>query len=81
MNLPFSYRGPGSNRHGHHCPQDFKSGVSTYSTTAAFVENYLFLRKAVQRYCFFLKYASIFHFFSHFFYKNHKKLAYMRNFM
>ena len=27
--------GPGSNRHGHYCPQDFKSGVSTNSTTGA----------------------------------------------
>jgi hypothetical protein len=29
------YLGPGSNRHGHYCPQDFKSGVSTNSTTEA----------------------------------------------
>ena len=29
------YSEPGSNRHGHYCPQDFKSGVSTYSTIRA----------------------------------------------
>ena len=31
--------GPGSNRHGHYCPQDFKSGVSTNSTTGAPTKN------------------------------------------
>ena len=31
--------GPGSNRHGHYCPQDFKSGVSTNSTTGAYLLN------------------------------------------
>ena len=31
----FPYSKPGSNRHGHYCPQDFKSGVSTYSTIRA----------------------------------------------
>ena len=31
--------GPGSNRHGHYCPQDFKSGVSTNSTTGALTKN------------------------------------------
>ena len=31
----FLYSKPGSNRHGHYCPQDFKSGVSTYSTIRA----------------------------------------------
>ena len=35
--------GPGSNRHGHYCPQDFKSGVSTNSTTGAT------LKKTLQR--------------------------------
>ena len=30
-----SYPEPGSNRHGHYWPQDFKSGVSTYSTIRA----------------------------------------------
>ena len=30
-----AYPKPGSNRHGHFCPQDFKSGVSTYSTIRA----------------------------------------------
>ena len=29
------YSEPGSNRYGHYCPQDFKSGVSTYSTIRA----------------------------------------------
>ena len=29
------YSKPGSNRHGHYWPQDFKSGVSTYSTIRA----------------------------------------------
>ena len=36
--LPYNsllYSKPGSNRHGHFCPQDFKSGVSTYSTIRA----------------------------------------------
>ena len=33
----FQYSKPGSNRHGHCCPQDFKSGVSTYSTIRAAV--------------------------------------------
>ena len=32
-----SYYWPGSNRHEHCCPQDFKSCVSTYSTTVAFL--------------------------------------------
>lgn len=31
------YPEPGSNRHGHYWPQDFKSGVSTYSTIRAAV--------------------------------------------
>jgi len=31
------YYWPGSNRHEHCCPQDFKSCVSTYSTTVAFL--------------------------------------------
>ncbi len=31
----FWYPEPGSNRHGHCCPQDFKSGVSTDSTIRA----------------------------------------------
>ena len=31
----FVYSEPGSNRYGHFCPQDFKSGVSTYSTIRA----------------------------------------------
>ena len=31
----FWYSKPGSNRYGHYCPQDFKSGVSTYSTIRA----------------------------------------------
>ena len=31
----FPYSKPESNRHGHCCPQDFKSGVSTYSTIRA----------------------------------------------
>ena len=31
------YSKPGSNRHGHYWPQDFKSGVSTYSTIRAAV--------------------------------------------
>ena len=31
----FRYSEPGSNRYGHYCPQDFKSGVSTYSTIRA----------------------------------------------
>ena len=35
----FSCPGPGSNRHGHCCPQDFKSGVSTNSTTGAPTKN------------------------------------------
>ena len=47
------YREPGSNRHSHHWPKDFKSFVSTYSTIAA-VEIY---QNRVQRYCFFLEYA------------------------
>ena len=33
--LLFQYSEPGSNRHGHYWPQDFKSGVSTYSTIRA----------------------------------------------
>ena len=32
---PLKYSEPGSNRYGHYCPQDFKSGVSTYSTIRA----------------------------------------------
>ncbi len=36
VNAPlFLYSEPGSNRYGHYCPQDFKSGVSTYSTIRA----------------------------------------------
>ena len=31
----FQYPEPGSNRHGHYWPQDFKSGVSTDSTIRA----------------------------------------------
>ena len=31
----FLYPEPGSNRHGHYWPQDFKSGVSTDSTIRA----------------------------------------------
>ena len=31
----YSYPEPGSNRHGHYWPQDFKSGVSTDSTIRA----------------------------------------------
>ncbi len=33
------YSEPGSNRYGHYCPQDFKSGVSTYSTIRATQSN------------------------------------------
>ena len=32
---PFMYSGRESNPYGHFCPQDFKSCVSTYSTTRA----------------------------------------------
>ena len=42
----FQYSEPGSNRHGHYWPQDFKSGVSTYSTIRAAA----FTRKAGQKY-------------------------------
>ena len=34
-NFSFRYPEPGSNRHGHYWPQDFKSGVSTDSTIRA----------------------------------------------
>ena len=37
LNSPFQYSKPESNRYGHYCPQDFKSGVSTYSTIRATV--------------------------------------------
>ena len=39
----FLYSKPESNRHGHCWPQDFKSGVSTYSTIRA-ADNLLFRR-------------------------------------
>ena len=42
----FQYSEPGSNRHGHYWPQDFKSGVSTYSTIRATA----FAKKARQKY-------------------------------
>ena len=34
---PFMYSGRESNPYGHFCPQDFKSCVSTYSTTRALI--------------------------------------------
>ena len=42
------YSEPGSNRYGHYCPQDFKSGVSTYSTIRATLSS----KRRVQMYDF-----------------------------
>ncbi len=48
------YRGRDLNPHSHHWPKDFKSFVSTDSTTAAID----FYGNRLQRYCYFLKYAN-----------------------
>ena len=55
------YREPGSNRHSHHWPKDFKSFVSTYSTIAASfgLPNAVDFQNRVQKYCFFLIYARV----------------------
>ena len=49
------YSEPGSNRYGHFCPQDFKSGVSTYSTIRAVLKDganvqFLFYSAKIFRY-------------------------------
>lgn len=63
------YRGRDLNPHSHHWPKDFKSFVSTDSTTAAID----FYGNRLQRYCYFLKYANKNDFLRIFFVRNSEK--------
>ncbi len=67
MTVSAMYRGRDLNPHSHHWPKDFKSFVSTYSTTAA---DHLFFISA-QNYCFFFEYARIIYFFLKYYVSNH----------